>query len=413
MRPANKLTAKTVEKTNAPGMYGDGLGLWLQVKEVKTKSGPSIAKSWVFRYRGRYLGLGPTHTINLAEARTRARQARQIILDGEDPIEAKRRKRDQTRAEAAERMLFKTATEEFLDLHRDTWRNRKHKQQWENTLATYAFPTLGNRPVSAIDGALITEALASIWTKKPETARRTKQRVERVLQWVKDGKPLPSQSAAKRVEHHPAMQFSAIPEFMAELRGRDSVSARALEFTILTVARTGDTIDAKWTDVDLESGIWAVPDDEHKTGKLFEIPLPLRAVEILKGLPRERGNPHVFIGGRKGRGLSNAAMAELLKGMHKARASAGLPALTDKHSGRLAVPHGFRSSFRDWAGDCTNFARELIETAMSHKIPDRVEAAYRRSSALEKRRKLMDAWARYCSSATTYNATSKVVALHG
>ena len=216
MRQANKLTAKGVEKIAAPGMYGDGLGLWLQVKEIPTKEGSSLAKSWVFRYRTRYLGLGPTHTVNLAEARERSRQARQALLDGKDPIEARRQMRDEARAEATERMLFKDAAQRFIDLHADGWRNEKHRAQWKNTLRDYAFKTLGSRPILAIDGALITEALAPVWRKKPETARRVKQRIERVVKWVKDGMPLPSQGASKRVRHHPAMAFPELPAFMAE-----------------------------------------------------------------------------------------------------------------------------------------------------------------------------------------------------
>jgi integrase len=235
--------------------------------------------------------------------------------------------------------------------------------------------------VSAVDGALITETLAPIWTKKPETARRVKQRIERIVQWVKDGKPLPRQSAAKRVKHHAAMPFADLPAFMMELRGRDSISARALEFTILTAARTADTIGAKWKEIDLDAGVWTVSDGRHKTGKDFEIPLSKRAIEILKALLQERGG-YVFPGARAKSPLSNMAMLELLRGM----------------SGEGLTVHGFRSTFRDWAGDQTNFAREVIEAAMSHQIKDRAEAAYRRSAALEKRRQLMSAWARYCAS---------------
>ena len=406
-RETNKLSATRVSSVKTPGRYCDGLGLWLQVAEGGTKS-------WLFRYtlhgRARQMGLGALHTVSLKEARERAKQARQIILDGEDPIEVKHRRRDEARAQTADRMLFKDAVARFLEVHNDTWRNAKHRQQWANTLKSYALPTLGNRPMSAIDGALINDALASIWTKKPETARRTKQRIERVIQWVREGKPLPRKSAAHQVQHQPAMQVADLPEFMVELRAKESISARALEFTVLTVARTSDTIRAKWADIDLDAGVWAIP--EHKTGKQFEIPLPKSALEIIKALPRERGNQHVFVGAKKGQGLSNQAMSELLKGMHADRAKAGFAAWTDRVSGRLAVPHGFRSTFRDWAGDFTNFPREVIETAMSHKIKDRVEAAYRRSSALEKRRKLMELWAKHCAS-TPRVAAANVVALHG
>ena len=187
-------------------------GLWLQVSQFGTKA-------WIFRYtrhgRRRHMGLGALHTVSLAEARERARQARQILLDGEDPLEIDRKRRDEARTETAERILFKDAANRFLDLHETLWKNGKHREQWKSTLATYAYPTLGTRPISAIDGALITEALAPIWTKKPETARRVKQRIERVIQWVRDGRPLPSKGASKRVKHHPALPFAICPLFMA------------------------------------------------------------------------------------------------------------------------------------------------------------------------------------------------------
>ncbi|ODR94218.1 hypothetical protein AUC69_03455 [Methyloceanibacter superfactus] len=374
-RETNKLSAIKVSKLRSPGRYCDGLGLWLQVADGGTKS-------WLFRYtrhgRARQMGLGALHTVSLAEARERARQARQIILDGEDPIELRRKQHDEARAETADMMLFKDAVARFLELHNDTWRNDKHKQQWASTLKTYAFPTLGGRPIAAIDGALITEALSSIWQRKPETARRTKQRIERVIQWVKEGKPLPRQSAAKRVRHHAALPVDDIPAFMAELRGKKGISAAALEFTILAAARTGEAIGAKWSEIDLETGVWTVPADRMKGSKEHEVPLSKRAVEILQALPLERGG-YLFPGAKARQPLSNMAMLELVRGLRDG----------------LTV-HGFRSTFRDWAGDRTNFARDVIEHALAHQLKDKAEAAYRRSSALEKRRRLMEAWANYC-----------------
>jgi integrase len=390
MREANRLTALKVAKLEKPGRYGDGNGLWLQVSKQGTKA-------WLFRYmlngRAREMGLGPLHTISLAEARGRARQARQTLLDGDDPIELKRKKRDEARSISAERMTFREAANRFIELHEANWKNEKHRDQWRSSLETYAYPQLGNRPIAAIDGALITEVLAPIWTRKQETARRVKQRIERVVQWVKDGLPLPMQGSSKRVKHHAAMPFAEIPAFMAELRGRESISARALEFTVLTVARTADAVGAKWKEFDLEAGVWTVSDGRHKTGKDFEIPLSKRAIEILKALPRE-ADGYVFPGAKAEGPLSNMAMLELLRGLH----------------GDGLTVHGFRSSFRDWAGDRTNFAREVIECAMSHQIRDRAEAAYRRSAALDKRRRLMQAWADYC---TMPAQAVEVVALHG
>jgi integrase len=391
MREANKLSAVKVSRLKTPGRYCDGLGLWLQVSQFGTKA-------WLFRYtrhgRARQMGLGPLHTVSLAEARERARQARQILLDGDDPIEIKRLKRDAARSDTAERILFKDAAERFLDLHESTWKNGKHREQWKSTLKTYVYPTLGSRPIAAIDGALVTEALASIWTKKPETARRVKQRIERVIQWVRDGRPLPSKGASKRVRHHPALPIAELPAFMAELRGRDTISARALEFTVLTAARTSEVIGAKWSEIDLDAGVWTVPVERMKGGKEHQVPLSTRAIEILESLPRERGG-YVFPGAKAKAPLSNMAMLELLRGM----------------DGNDFTVHGFRSTFCDWAGDRTNFARDVIEHALAHRIKDKAEAAYRRSAALEKRRQLMEAWAKYCSSPAQPSA--QVVALHG
>jgi integrase len=387
---SNQLTARKVETALQPGYYGDGGGLYLQVSK---KYG---TRNWVFRFmlngRAREMGLGSPQTFTLKEARERARRCRQFVADGIDPIEERKRRRDEANAETSGQMLFKDAVKRFLEVHETTWKNAKHRQQWANTLRDYA-RTLRDRPISAIDGAQITEALSPIWTKKPETARRTKQRIERVRQWVKDGMPLPLKGVSKRVRHHPALPFTELPAFMSDLRERDSVSARALEFTILTAARTSETIGAKWSEIDLDEAVWTVPADRMKAGKEHEVPLSKRALSVLKDLPREHGG-YVFMGAKAKSPLSNMAMLELLRGMN----------------GSGLTVHGFRSTFRDWAGDRTNFARDVIEHALAHKIKDKAEAAYRRSAALEKRRKLMEAWAQYCS---TTVESGKVVALHG
>lgn len=378
MREGNKLDALEVKRKKKPGRYCDGHGLWLQVSDTG-------AKAWLFRYmrngRARQMGLGALHTVSLAEARVRARQARQLLLDNQDPIEVKRKARDQARAATGDQMLFKDAVSRFLELHEPTWKNDKHRWQWGQTLESHAFPTLGSRPIAAIDGALITEALRPIWQRMPETARRTKQRIERVVQWVKDGMPLPAHGASKPpVRHHPALPFVELPAFMVELRGRDSISARALRFTILTASRTSEAIGATWDEIDLEEAVWTIPAERMKSPRPHRVPLSGEAVALLRDLPRVKGSKHVFPGARAS--LSNMAMLELLRGMR----------------GNGLTVHGFRSTFSDWARERTNYPRDVVEMSLAHAIKDKSEAAYRRGDALPKRRRLMQEWSRYCAS---------------
>nr|WP_280642661.1 site-specific integrase [Methylocystis rosea] len=308
--------------------------------------------------RARKMGLGSVNDFSLAEARERARLTRQQIADGIDPIEARLAERDARRKDEAERITFKDAAERFLKVHESGWRNEKHRWQWRATLEKYAYPAIGTRPVKAIDAPIINHTLAPIWKKTPETASRTKQRIERVVHWVNAGMPLPAPGKAKRVQHHPALPWRDIPAFMGELRERDSLSARALEFCILTAARTGEVIGARWPEIDLKAKEWTVPADRMKGGREHRIPLSDRAVEVLTALPRLKGETHVFPGPRKGAGLSNMAMLELLRGMR--------PGLT---------VHGFRSAFKDWASEATNHPNIVSETALAHVVSDKVEAA--------------------------------------
>jgi integrase len=385
MREGNKLTALEVAKRKTPGRYSDGHGLWLQISQSGTKA-------WLFRYmingRARHMGLGPLHTVNLAEARVRARQARQLILDGKDPIEVKYAARVASRA--PDSILFKDAARRFIDLHDPTWRSARHRQQWRNTLRDHAYPTLGNRPLSSIDGALITETLAPIWTATPETAKRIKQRIERVVQWARDGMPLPNGRGQQR-NHHEAMPFVDVPAFMNELRSVKSVSASALEFTVLTAARTSEVLRATWGEIDLKARIWCIPAERMKGNRPHRVPLSDRAVRVLSSLPRD-GSDWLFPGSRAGHTLAADSLLKLLTRLR--------PSLT---------VHGLRSSFRDWAGDRTAYPRDVIEMALAHAIKDKSEAAYRRGDRLEKRRRLMTEWARYCQSPAV---NANVVALH-
>jgi integrase len=380
-RGINKLSTRAIAAAKELGLYGDGGNLYLQVANI---NGNGPTKSWVLRYmvdgRARKMGLGSINDFSLAEARERARQARQQLADGVDPIEARLATRDAARKEGAESVTFKAAAEKFLDVHEAGWRNDKHRAQWRSTLATYAYPTLGTRPVKAVDAALVNAMLAPIWTKTPETASRVRQRVERVVQWVKDGMPLPAPTKAKRVEHHAALPWAEIPGFMADLRQRDNYSARALEFTILTAARTGETIGALWPEIDLDAKVWTVSASRMKAHREHRVPLSDRAVAILKALPRIRGEKHVFPGAKHGAGLSNMAMLELVRGMR--------PGLTT---------HGFRSTFKTWASEQTSHPNIVSEAALAHAIPDKVEAAYRRGDLFAKRVRLMKDWASFCA----------------
>ena len=379
-RGINKLSARAVAAAKETGLYGDGGNLYLQVADVDDK-GPT--KSWVLRYmlggRARKMGLGSLNDFSLAEARERARQARQQLADGVDPIEARLAERDARRRDEAERITFKDASAKYLAVHESGWRNAKHRQQWRSTLHSYAFPSLGHRPVKAIDALLVNGALADIWRKTPETASRVKQRIERVLRWVKDGMPLPAPSATRRVRHHPALPWAELPPFMAELRERDSISlGRWNSASSVRRGRRDDRRDVgrdrhRRQSVDRRRG-------QDESPPRTRVPLSNRAVEILRDLPREKGSPYVFPGGKAKQPLSNMAMLECVRGMR--------PGLT---------VHGFRSTFKDWCSESTNHPNIISEAALAHTIPDKVEKAYRRGDLLEKRRRLMRDWAAYCA----------------
>jgi len=393
MRASSKLSSLFVKSQKIPGRYGDGGGLWLQV----TKSG---GKSWLLRYmldgKARHMGLGPVELVSLADARELARTKRRMLLDGIDPIEERKATRANSKAESARNLTFQECAEQFISAHEAGWRNAKHREQWRNTLSTYAYPVLGGAFVGDIDVSMILKAIEPIWKEKSETASRLRGRMEAILDWAtvreyRSGdnparwrghldKLLPSRAKITRVVHHSALPYSAIPKFMAELRERQSLSARALEFTILTTARTGEVIGARWQEIDLGKALWTIPETRMKAGREHRVPLTNRTMEILQGLPCEKDTEFIFIGTRARQPISNMAMLELLRGMN---------------SNALTV-HGFRSTFRDWAAECTNHPREVAEMALAHTISDSVEAAYRRGDLFEKRRALMIDWDEYC-----------------
>jgi integrase len=397
-RTIGKLTALAITQAKRRGYYGDGGGLLLQVSA-------NGAKSWVFRFkesgRLREMGLGPTHTVSLAEARQKALECRKARLDGLDPIEARRGKRIQTKLDAAKAMTFAACAERYIASHKAGWRNPKHAAQWPATLGTYVFPVFGSLPVQAVDVGLVMKAIEPIWVQKPETAGRVRGRIESVLDWAtargyRQGENparwrghlenlLPKKSKVRRVEHHAALPYAEIAAFVAELRQRDGVAARALEFAILTAARTGEVIGAKWDELDLGERLWTVPAERMKAGKEHRVPLSDAALAILEGMRKIRQGDHIFPGSKARRPISNMAMLMLLRRMGRGDLTA----------------HGFRSSFRDWAAERTGFPAEVAEMALAHTVSNKVEAAYRRGDLFQKRRQLMDAWARHCAAVNT------------
>ncbi len=401
MRAAEKLSAPKVAKLKKPGKYCDGRCLWLYVGETG-------GKSWVLRYMRdgvpREMGLGPFPTIGLAAARERATAGRRLILDGLDPLEVRKQQKAKRKIDAAKGITFADAATKYIGAHQTAWKNAIHRDQWRSTLATYAHPVIGALPVAAIDTALVMKVLEPIWTTRTETASRVRGRIEAVLAWstargFRQGdnparwrghldQLLPAKTKVRKVRHHPAIPYAALPAFVADLRKHEGVSARALEFLIINASRTGEVTGARWDEVDNAQKIWTIPSDRMKAGRQHRVPLTERALEILERLHRE--GDFIFPGDKAKHPISNGAMSELLKGM----------------VGNKFTVHGFRSAFRDWAAEQTNYPREIAEAVLAHVLQDKTEAAYQRGDLLEKRRRLMRDWARHCASAPQVQAAT-------
>ncbi len=392
MRALHKLTDIKAQSRNLkPGRHSDGGGLYLNV----ARSG---AKSWLFMWshmgtkadgspvqKRREMGLGSYPVITLAAARRKAETCRIAVAEGRDPIEEKQRDAEPTFAEC---------TALFLESMESQWRNAKHRQQWRNTLASYCSPIQTKR-VSEITTDDVLRVLTPIWREKNETASRLRGRIERVLDYAKargwrEGENpavwrghlrniLPVRQKLQR-GHHAAMPYGDVPAFVARLRESEAMAARALEFLILTAARSGEVLGARWSEFDLEHGLWTVPAERMKAGKVHRVPLSSRALAIVNALHEVRTGDHVFPGQKPNRPLSVMAMAMLMRRLE-----------VDSYT-----VHGFRSAFRDWVAEETAFQREVAEAALAHAVGDTVERAYRRGDALDKRRKLMDAWQAFC-----------------
>ena len=400
-----RLSQKEVVNKRTPGYYLDGGGLHLQVSE-------SGSKSWLFRFvlsgKERQMGLGPFHTVGLADARAAAVECRKLLLSKLDPIEARKAKQMGEALDAARSITFNECATAYIKAHRVGWKNAKHADQWTNTLATYCGPIFGALPVQGVDTGLVTKALDPIWTKKPETATRVRGRIESVLDWATargyrtGDNParlrghienlLPAISKRRRVQHHPALPYVELGAFIASLHTQEGIAAKALEFLILTATRTGEVIGAKPGEFDLDAALWTIPAGRMKAEKEHRVPLSSRAVEIIRDLEKTHKGDFVFPGGKEGKPQSNMAMLALLGRM-------GRDDLT---------VHGFRSTFRDWASERTNFPREVCEMALAHSVSDQVEAAYRRGDLFEKRARLMSEWAKFCNNP---KSTGEVVSL--
>jgi integrase len=401
---SERLKALDVER-KAPGLHPDGGGLYLQVA-------PGGSRSWLYRYslhgKEHRIGLGSASAVPLKLARRLAAQARELRATGVDPLTQKREQRAAQLIEQARSVTFRECAGAFVIEHESSWKNLKHRAQWRQTLEQYAYPIIGALPVESVDTAMVLKILQPIWRDKTETAKRLRGRIEAILDAVKARGYRTGDNPARwrghldmllarpakiaPHEHHAALPYSEIGIFMSDLRKRDSTSARCLEFLILTAARTGEVIGAEWKEFDQTAKVWTVPANRMKSNREHRVPLSDRAVEIVRIMQSRRENDFVFPG-RNG-GLSNMSLLAMLRTM-----------------GHSITAHGFRSTFRTWAAEHTDFPRELAEAALAHVVGDKVEQAYQRGDLFEKRRRLMQAWADYC--AKPNRMTVNVSALRG
>jgi integrase len=400
---AKKMSALVVGRIKELGYHRDNAdggarGLYLQVTEAKRGG---VSRSWIYRFvspitgKPRWMGLGPADVISLAKARELAREARQCVVLGGDPIEARRERQAAQRVAQARVVTFGKCAADYIAQHQAGWRNEKHTTQWKSTFEVDT-KAINDLPVAAIDTALVLKVLRPLWHEKPVTASRIRGRIERVLAWAtvseyRQGENparwrghlaemLPHKGKIHRVEHHKALPYGKLPGFMVDLRKRDTVAAAALELTVLCATRTNETIGARWSEIDLRSKTWTIPHERMKSARPHRVPLSDRAVEILSKLPRE--SEWIFPGRMAGKPLANRAMLETLISV----------------TGSNFTVHGARSTFRDWCKEQTNFPREIAELALAHRLTDGTEAGYSRGDALEKRRQLMSAWAKYLAS---------------
>lgn len=384
-------------KTLGDGWHADGGNLYLFVR--------GDSRAWVFRFvapdgKRRNMGLGSQYSVTLAEARKQAALLREQIKHPtapNDPLAARQEARLAQKLAMRKHMTFKACALAYIEAHRAEWKNAKHAQQWENTLAKYAYPVFGDLPVAAVDEALVLKVLMPIWESKTETATRLRGRIESVLDWATFSKfrhgenparwkghlenPLAKPNKAAKVKHHAALPYAEIGPFMVALREREGLGARALEFAILTAARSGEVRGATWDEIDMVNRLWIIPAERMKMEREHRVPLSDAAVALLKSLARVEGEVLVFPSSKPKRPMSDMTLTAVLRRMARGDLTA----------------HGFRSTFRDWAAESTNYPSDMAEMALAHSIGDKVEAAYRRGDMLKKRFRMMNDWAKYCA----------------
>jgi integrase len=402
-RMIGKLSAAQVRAAEKPGLYSDGAGLYLHV-------GPTGGKSWIYKFmirgRAREMGLGAIHTIPLGDARKKATENRRLVLDGIDPLDLRSQKQQAAKEAAAREITFRSCAERYITANKAGWTNLKHSKQWVSTLETYVYPAIGDLSVGAIETAHVTKILQPIWAEKTETASRLRGRIETVLdfakahQWRAGDNParwrghlenlLPKAAKVRVTSHHAALPWQQIGEFMSILKHQDGVPSLALRFAVLTACRSGEVLGALWGEIDLQAALWTIPADRMKAAKEHRVPLSDEALAVLREAAKVRQGDFVFPGEKVGKPPSNGVMMALLKRLER-------PDLT---------VHGLRSTFRDWCGD-NGVASDIAEMALAHAIGSAVEAAYRRGDLLDRRRRLMAAWATHC--ATTAAPAGNVV----
>jgi integrase len=389
----NRLTARKVDTATKPGLLADGGGLWLRV-------GRGGSKSWAFRFmlngKAREMGLGGLSKVGLADARKKAAPLRLLLADKVDPLERRKLEKSANTIASARSMTFDECATSYIKAHEVGWRHEKHRMQWSNSLARYVSPAFGAVPVSSIDVAMVMNVLEPLWMKTPETASRVRGRVERILDWARvrgfrEGENparwrshldhlLPARSKVRAQKHYTSLPYAEIATFMSGLRSRSGVGASALEFLILCAARSSEVADARRAEIDWAARTWTIPASRMKSGREHRVPLSSAAMAVLDRM-KATGGEFIF-SNEPGRGLGKGALAKQVKG-------------------RNCTVHGFRATFKTWATERTNFARELVEAALAHVLDDKTEAAYLRGDMIEKRRRLMEAWAEFLAKAPT------------